>query len=336
CLEKRNVTMYQWSDFQLSQPVVARIVANSMKRNRFSHATLYDGEAGVVSTDLGRFISKLLLCTAEDAKPCMCCSNCKRIEKDVHPDVIVIRTEDRTMKKEETERLYEEANRTGVESNRKVFIIYEAEKMTQAAGNRLLKPIEEPVGDFYYLFFTSDANRVLGTIRSRCQTLSLLPLNKEEQLNNLLQITEHVRLATLAIEISSTFEGAKSLVESDWFAQARAIVLKLYEVQAQGREVTWLFLRKEWLPFFKEREQMEVSLRMLSVLYKDLLGRELDEHSSPIFGELEERENREWKQLGQKRRMEQLLAIHTAEKQLAQYVQSQTVMEQLMTQLQEG
>ncbi|MGL4521732.1 MAG: hypothetical protein ACRCWQ_04170 [Bacilli bacterium] len=325
-----------WHNVLQTQPIVTKIFLNSKANGRLLHAHLLVGEAAVMNEEIGRALATLILCSQPvDHQPCGACKNCVRITKGMHPDVIEVQQAEATIKKEQIEAFCKELSRSGVESSKKVFLIFEADKLTMAAGNRLLKSIEEPVGEFYYIFMSAYEEKVLGTIASRCQTVKLHPVQKDVMLKQILLETEDIRLATLSLALCYSIEQAITLLQTDWFAKVRTLVLKLYDVQKTGKYETWAFIRSEWMSVIKEKEQFEIALRVLSLFYRDLMTLELDNHAELIFAELSEIKEDQFQRLGQQRRIKQLLAIHEATKQLEHFVQPQTIMEQLNQKLQE-
>src|SRR5690606_36803569 len=102
----------------------------------------------------------------------MNCTQCKRIQSGNHPDVHIIKPDGQSIKIEQISFLQKEFTYTGLESNRKVYIIEEADKMTVNAANRLLKFLEEPNQETVAILITSQIGKMLDTIVSRCQRIT--------------------------------------------------------------------------------------------------------------------------------------------------------------------
>lgn len=145
---------------------------------KVSHAYILTGEAGMGRKSLANAFALTLLCEKGMSEPCMECHACKQVLSGNHPDLIYIS--------------HEKPNSIGVDDIRKqindtvmirpyssyykVYIVDEAEKMTQQAQNALLKTIEEPPSYAIIILLTTNQESFLPTILSRCVQLKLKPL----------------------------------------------------------------------------------------------------------------------------------------------------------------
>ncbi|MBQ4050637.1 MAG: DNA polymerase III subunit delta' [Oscillospiraceae bacterium] len=154
---------------------------------RLNHAYLLHGTAGTGKKTLARIFAAGLLCTAEMDRPCGECTACRKVEKDIHPDLIVVRPpEGKSMiTVDQVRALREEVHLRPNEGRYRVVLIEGAEKMNISASNALLKVLEEPPP--YLVFVLTADNRTLlpETIASRCICLELCdvsPLQAEKWL----------------------------------------------------------------------------------------------------------------------------------------------------------
>src|SRR5690625_728953 len=115
-----------------------------------------------------------------ETTPCLSCVQCKRIQSGNHPDVHMIEPDGQSIKKEQIHFLQKEFTYSGLESNKKVYIISEAEKMTTIAQNRLLKFIEEPNRETVAILLTDHLGGMLETIISRCQRIPFNTLSTDD------------------------------------------------------------------------------------------------------------------------------------------------------------
>ena len=133
----------------------------AIEYNKVSHAYILTGEAGMGRKSLANAFALTLLCEKGKTEPCMECHACKQVLSGSHPDrkqindTIMIRP---------------------YSSYYKIYIVDEAEKMTQQAQNALLKTIEEPPSYAVILLLTTNQEAFLPTILSRCVQLKLKPL----------------------------------------------------------------------------------------------------------------------------------------------------------------
>lgn len=136
------------------------------------HAYLIAGPKGSGTEAAARCFAAALVC---DQGGCGHCSSCQRVLATRHPDVVEIEPEGVTYKIDEVKQIITEAHRSPLESDRKVIMILEAERLGERA-NTLLKTLEEPPPRVHILVVTSEASGLLDTVRSRCQRVDLAAL----------------------------------------------------------------------------------------------------------------------------------------------------------------
>ena len=169
------------------QPFLTKYFAKLIRENKLVHAYLLSGAEGTGKIELAPWIAKGIFClNSQNGVPCLKCSECNRIENNNHPDVVTIMPDGLSIKVEQIRYLKSEFNKSGVESDRKVFIIQDAQKMSIGAANSLLKFLEEPSGNITAFLLTSEPQKLLPTIISRCQEVEMQQLTSgqlEQDLN---------------------------------------------------------------------------------------------------------------------------------------------------------
>lgn len=150
----------------------------AIESHKVSHAYILTGEAGMGRKSLANAFALTLLCEKGKSEPCMECHACKQVLSGNHPDLIYV-----THEKPASigvDDIREQINDTVAvrpySSYYKVYIVDEAEKMTQQAQNALLKTIEEPPSYAIIILLTTNQEAFLPTILSRCVQLKLKPL----------------------------------------------------------------------------------------------------------------------------------------------------------------
>lgn len=143
------------------------------------HAYLFQGEEGVGKEALARTFAAGLQCQSESAdKPCRECVSCRQMESGNQPDVIWVTREKASLGVDEIrEQLCNTMDIKPFSSPYKIYLVPEAEKMTEAAQNALLKTIEEPPEYGIVILMTSNISALLPTIQSRCLTMEFRPLS---------------------------------------------------------------------------------------------------------------------------------------------------------------
>lgn len=142
---------------------------------QLGHALLLKGGEGMGKGELAKELSRALLCQHTDVAPCEHCHACRLHAAGSHPDLHVIGGEERSIGIDAIRGLGQVLAESARLGHGKVAVIIGAERMTEAAANALLKTLEEPAGEATLVLTSSRPERLLPTIRSRCQQW-LLPL----------------------------------------------------------------------------------------------------------------------------------------------------------------
>lgn len=165
----------------VGQEQIKEFIQKSVQRNKVSHAYILCGERGTGRRALAEMFAATLQCSAGDdaVKPCGVCKSCKQMAGGNQPDVIVVNHEKKGIGVDEIRR---QVNNSVLikpyEGPYKVYIIPDADKMTEQAQNALLKTIEEPPGYAVLLLIAENIDMFLPTILSRCVILNLKPVSE--------------------------------------------------------------------------------------------------------------------------------------------------------------
>ncbi len=161
----------QTFDDVVGQDPIAQTLKNAIKTDRVSHAYLFSGTRGVGKTTMARILAKALNCLAVDkptTKPCCKCDSCTAI--NIGEDIDVIEIDGASNNRvDEIRELRENAIYRPARSRFKIYIIDEVHMLTTSAFNALLKTLEEPPSHIKFIFATTEPNKVIATIQSRCQ-----------------------------------------------------------------------------------------------------------------------------------------------------------------------
>ncbi|PPA68511.1 DNA polymerase III subunit delta' [Jeotgalibacillus proteolyticus] len=326
-----------WNELQQWQPLAAQMLAHSLAKHRVAHAYLFEGARGTGKKDMALFLAQGLFCLRPtEGIPCKTCDQCQRITSGNHPDVHVVEPDGLSIKKDQIRALQEEFSKSGVESKRKTYIINFADKMTSQAANSLLKFLEEPHPSTTAILLTEQMQLMLPTILSRCQHIPFQSLSPVLFKERLIEQEVHPTMAALLSKLTNQQEEAIRLSTDEWFVQARKIMLKLYEVQKVHPFEAMTRLQSEYLPHFKEKEQIEQSLDLFLHIYKDLLYIQTDKLDHLSYPDQLEVFQKDALQTSTKQLSDQLTTILEAKRKLHQNMNTQLLMEQLMLKLQGG
>lgn len=176
-------------DSVVGQQHIVSTLEHAITEGRLSHAYLFCGPRGTGKTTMARILAKALLCRnaeaarAEGASGCMpdgTCEECGLIAEGNHPDVYELDAASRTGVDNVREEIINSVNFAPVRGKYKIYIIDEVHMLTTAAFNALLKTLEEPPAHVIFVLCTTDPQKILETILSRCQRFDFHRIGNED------------------------------------------------------------------------------------------------------------------------------------------------------------
>ncbi len=153
----------------LAQDHITRTLQHSLERGQIANAYLFSGPRGTGKTTTARILTKALNCeNLTNGEPCNKCDSCRMNTKGIHPDVLEIDAASNTGV-ENIRELRENARFSPSIGKYKIYIIDECHMLSTQANNALLKTLEEPPSHCRFIFATTEIQKILPTILSRCQ-----------------------------------------------------------------------------------------------------------------------------------------------------------------------
>jgi DNA polymerase-3 subunit delta' len=265
------------------------LLRRMLRQGRVPGALLFAGEEGVGKKLFALELARALNCRQRTGvEACGECPACVRIgryelpfpaDKDEykkliwseHPDVGLVVPYNRSILVDAIRELERETNFRPVEGAARVFIVEDADRLTESSSNALLKTLEEPHATSHLILVTSRQATLLPTIRSRCQTVRFAPLTAEEIERHLTGERKRAGAeARLAARLAGGRLGLALSLDLDAYRERRERLLGVLDALAVAGERGRLLRAAEELSDAKRKEDYEPSLDLLETLIRDL------------------------------------------------------------------
>lgn len=251
--------------YKYEQPIMYKILSNAIKNDKLSHAYLFETNNNSNSLDIIYSFVKEIMCPRDIS--CDKCSICSRIDNGNYLELKVINPDGMQIKKEQMSELQEEFSKVSLESNKKVYIINECEKMNLQASNSILKFLEEPIDNIIAILVTNNINKVLTTIVSRCQVISLNKSNYIKSENSFENIATILTNSNGDREKFLTEDKNKELFDS---------VMEFINIYEDNKCDTIIYVKKMWHDKFKDRQDNIFAIDIMINFYYDVLKYKLN------------------------------------------------------------
>lgn len=224
---------------------IKEILYKSVKDKKTSHSYLFVGIEGIGKKEIAKEFAKMLLCISEN-KYCNTCKSCIEFDTNNNPDFLYIEPDGNSVKIEQIRYIQRKIQEKPIISNKKVYIINDADKMTTEAQNCLLKTLEEPPEYSTIILIGSNENMFLSTIKSRCMIIHFSKI-EDEKIRKYLE--EKYELKDISQNMLEIFQGSIG----------KAILLKDKKEQYEKIE--------EIIKSLKQKSIIDI-LNMSEILYK--------------------------------------------------------------------
>ena len=254
------------------QPFIYNTFINSLKFNKVSQAYLIKGSDGTPTLDIALFLAKTLICEEPSPLACSSCLNCIRFEEGNYADFMLIDGSKNTIKVGDIENLQKFLSSSSLEKQgKKIYIINCLENANKEAVNALLKTLEEPTSSVYAFITTQNEAKILPTIISRCQILSLLPINKSIVKQN--AINEGVLLedADILSYFYCDVEVIKQKSEEQNYKEQKKLLYETLNALTISSEEAIYYAQTNLIKKIKTKEDARLYIDLLSIAFKDIL-----------------------------------------------------------------
>jgi DNA polymerase-3 subunit delta' len=258
-------------DFKDGQPIAYKLLTNLAKKEKFSHAYLFQTGGFSRGEELAKDFAKTLFCPHSYTRKEKCedCIICDLIDSGNLPEFNIINPDGLWIKKQQLIELQEEFSKKAITTSKKIYIINEADKLNAAASNSILKFLEEPEENIIAILLAKDINKVMKTIVSRCQVIFLKPdkLDIETNLSNDKATLLKIGMITgkNGIELENYINDEKNIDKLD---KAITFIIK-YE---QNKIDALLDTKDLWHDWFKEKNDIIMAFETMILFYKDVLN----------------------------------------------------------------
>jgi len=249
-----------------NRKIVHRIRAK-LREARFPHALIFSGPEGVGKRTCAMMVAKALNCQNSAADDfCGTCASCRKIDAGTHPDVTKLGVEEEAseIKIAQVREILRTLDLRPLEGRNKIYIIDPADKMNPSAANALLKGLEEPPENSYFILITVNAQELLTTVRSRCQLYNFTPLT-------LAEIRDHGVTDDLIARWSQGSIGRARSLDVVRLKREREMVLDFAEVALTAKEEQFQELLGVSAEVGRAKQEFEERMQILGTVVADLL-----------------------------------------------------------------
>lgn len=184
------------------QPLAVRILRNTLYKNYFLPVYLFTGRGGCGKTSVARIFAAASNCEQlplfqknpqEQSVPCLRCTSCKAMEQGTHPDFIEIDAASHTGV-DNVREIIESSSFLPTLGTHKIYLIDEAHMLSKAAFNAFLKVLEEPPRAVFFILATTDMEKIIETVHSRCLKLFFSALDSETLVTHLAAVCDQEKI----------------------------------------------------------------------------------------------------------------------------------------------
>lgn len=214
--------------------------------NKISHAYLLETNNLEKCFLELKTVIKQIFCQDEYSEKCSKCNLCNLVEQNYLPSLVIIEPDGMNIKKEQVLELKKRFSMVPIYTKDNIYVIKNAEKLNGASANTMLKFLEEPEPNIIGFFITDNANNVISTIKSRCETVKVYYDNHELDINS---------------------------INNDTYKDYTDVAINyLYKLEVEKKDVI-MYNKDVILCKFKEREEIKTIFKIILIIYEELLNK---------------------------------------------------------------
>lgn len=254
-------------EYQTNQKIIYKILKNAIKKDRLSHAYLFETKGNDDAFNMALSFAKYILCPYNYSEKSNCgnCTQCDKITKNIFSELKIIEPDGLWIKKEQLEDLQKEFSYTAVEASKKVYIIKQADRLNPSAANSILKFLEEPEPNIIAILLVDNLYQVMDTIISRCQIINF---NKNINIKNLDYINKIKHLVKVPeFDQENQEEIIKEKIDS--------IIKFINNIEIKKLD-SIIYTKKLFHDIFKEKNEVIFAFDIIILYYKDLINEKIN------------------------------------------------------------
>ena len=267
-------------ELRVKEPIAYQSLFNALKNNKVAHCYLFSGEYSPLKLDVAYLLAQSIIENKNDFA-CETCNTCKRIKEDKYFDLIHIDGYDESIKKDDIERIMDEFSRTALEAaGKKICILSNINNASPKVLNMILKFMEEPSNDTYFILITDKKEDILPTIVSRCEEIPFLTRDFsyliEKYLNAGFEYEDAYLLANILHKYDPEFD-----LNDPYYINAKEYVYKTIDT-LKDKDYLPVMFYKEFYTTFKEKDKFKKCVDyylaiMIKMLEDTLENRTIDD-----------------------------------------------------------
>lgn len=253
---------------------IKKELLENVKNGNISHSYIFVGQEGIGKRKIAIEFAKMILCLSEDNKACDICNSCIKFKSNNNPEFTILEPDGNSLKIAQIRNIQEKIYEKPIISNKKVIIIDDSDKMTEEAQNSLLKTLEEPPEYIVIILITSNENKLLNTIKSRCLKISFNNIPNEEIVKYISNNQIMDRPSTNILRLCNGSLG--KLIKINESLEEYKQIEKITETMIYGRIRNIVEMFNQFESLYKSKEIVENLLDYMEVIIYNYIKEQQD------------------------------------------------------------